>query len=87
MCQHDDSNRRVGHSQALQDRWLDYSRLIENGDPRRPSRDGVLKRSVIQIRVDDPKISILPQNLRQATTHKCIEVAEHDSDTPSVAIR
>jgi hypothetical protein len=45
------------------------------------------KRGVIQIGADDPKVSILVQDLRQAAPDQRIKASEHDGDVSSLVIR
>ncbi|HSZ13184.1 MAG TPA: hypothetical protein VK790_04035 [Solirubrobacteraceae bacterium] len=45
------------------------------------------ERGVIQIGADDPKVSILVQDLRQAAPDQRIKASENDGDVSSLVIR
>ena len=86
MRQDNDSGLWLRGLEAIQDRGRSDGPLIQHCYPWHHPHDGALKRSVIQVRADDPKILVFPQNLRQTSTHERIEGAKYDGYTSSVAV-
>jgi hypothetical protein len=56
-------------------------------DVRRLPSDGVLERGFIQIGADNPKVSILAQNLCQTAPDQRIKASERDNDVSRLVIR